>query len=614
MYTIGMGPDLNFYLPEIASTGNRVLKHIAMATNGRCFIAPTKTELKTAYQKISDELHRPATYYIKPSFAQGQGFVSVVSTGEKLNRAVTPRVELVLDGSGSMRESKRKIGGKLKIDVAKEVIREIVENLPDDVELALRVYGHRIREGRKGDCKDSELVVPFGKLNKKKVIQRVNNLTALGTTPIAYSLGQAAADFPKDTSERFIILVTDGKEECGGDPAGIAKDLKRKGINIRVNVVGFALAEERTKQDMRRVAEITGGRFFDAQDRTGLHTSMQSALAVPFDVIDGESSVVASGLTGQGAVRVPEGIYDVIIRGTGKPIVVHDVQIIRDQFCRLQIRKEGQEIGTMVVGPMTREASQKAAAAGPVIERVVYIEKEESLGIHVQDVEGGLRIDSIEADSVGDFAGLMTGDLITHIDENPVKGEEDLLTTIHEVSVGERKQSRLILRCGLDVVALVLCSKTTALKPHKPSVETKPGHGLGSRVMNVQKWLKQMGFDPGPVDGLWGKKTANAMMEFQKWYPRGNLAATGKLDEPTYVALQEAATHGLKRDQYKKPSRETDADKKRDEGEARRRAEQSRKEEELRNAEEERKNEERRRKETEEAIKKSVKQVLKIFN
>jgi len=132
--------------------------------------------------------------------------------------------------------------------------------------------------------------------------------------------------------------------------------------------------------------------------------------------------------------------------------------------------------------------------------------------------------------------------------------------------------------------------------------------------MNAQKWLKQIGFDPGPVDGLWGKKTANAVMDFQKWYPRRKLAATGKLDELTYVALQESATYGLKHDQYKESRRVTDAVKKREEAEARRRAEQSRKDGELRKAEEERRDKERRRKETEEAIKKGVNQVLKIFN
>ncbi len=37
---------------------------------------------------------------------------------------------------------------------------------------------------------------------------------------------------------------------------------------------------------MERVAEITGGRFFDAQDTAELRQAMREALAAPYDVLD----------------------------------------------------------------------------------------------------------------------------------------------------------------------------------------------------------------------------------------------------------------------------------------------------------------------------------------
>ena len=43
-------------------------------------------------------------------------------------------------------------------------------------------------------------------------------IRAKGTTPIAKSLEEAAADFPIDNSRNIVILITDGKEECGMDP------------------------------------------------------------------------------------------------------------------------------------------------------------------------------------------------------------------------------------------------------------------------------------------------------------------------------------------------------------------------------------------------------------
>jgi Mg-chelatase subunit ChlD len=542
LYAIGMGAGQKEYHPKLASTGERVLGHIAMALNGRSLFSPTKKELKSRYQQISDELHQPSRYYLKPTLSQGDGFISVVSTGEKIPKAFSPRLELVLDCSGSMRERKRKIDGKLKIDVAKEVMRNIIESLPDDMEVALRVYGHRIKEGRPGDCQDSQLIVPFGKLNKSRLLQQVQKIKALGTTPLAYSLENAAGDFPKGSGEKLIVLVTDGKEECGGDPAEVAQRLVREGLNVRVNVVGFALADENVKQDMRQVAEITGGYFFDAQNRQGLRASLQSALAVPFDVVDASGVQVGSGLSGQGPIQVPEGLYTVIVRGAGEPIVVPDVRIISDQCCRVEVKKEGQEIGTRILGPMAREKAQQIALSGPSVQRVVNLEKGEALGINVEDAAAGLRIAAVEAGSAGEAVGVKVGDLITHIDGEPVKIRQNFIAAIRKVSLGKRKQVTVSIRCGLEVISLAVGSKVITPVPEKTTVEKEGKKGSDPQILNAQRCLQRVGFDPGPADGLWGKKTAEALREFQKWYPHQKLAVTGQLDEQTYAALQEAET------------------------------------------------------------------------
>ena len=216
----------------------------------------------TADQTASDSLETRAKL--------GNGMLAVTMTEETFAKWMRPRIEMILDASGSMREKKRRIDGRLKIEVAKDVMRELIEGLPEGIEVAFRVYGRRVREGQKGDCQDSELLVPFGKLDKPRLQREVAGIRALGTTPLSYSLLKAGEDFAGQPGEKIIILVTDGKEECGMDPADAARTLVEQGLNVRVNVVGFALAEEKTKEDMRRVAVITDGRFFDAQDRGGI--------------------------------------------------------------------------------------------------------------------------------------------------------------------------------------------------------------------------------------------------------------------------------------------------------------------------------------------------------
>jgi tetratricopeptide (TPR) repeat protein len=200
-------------------------------------------------------------------------------------------------------------------------------------------------------------------------MNRVESIRALGTTPIAYSLRQVAEDFGDTPGEKIVILVTDGKEECRGSPGDAVSELQAKGLKVRVNVVGFALAEKAVKEEMRRVAELTGGRFFDARDAKGLLLAIRQAIAVPYEVLDAASTKVASGLTGQGGIQLPEGFFTVIVTAGGKAIAVPDVQVTLNRFTRVEIRKEGQEIGTQVIGPVeeghARWASRRLAEEQP---------------------------------------------------------------------------------------------------------------------------------------------------------------------------------------------------------------------------------------------------------
>jgi hypothetical protein len=279
----------------------------------------------------------------------GRGRLAVTATGERIAAVSAPRkIELILDASGSM---KRKLGGRTMMDAAKDAMAQIVQELPDDVEVALRFYGHRIREGRPGDCQDSELVFPFGKIDKPRLLALVRGVRALGTTPIAYSLQQVAGDLGGAAGAKMVVLVTDGKEECKGQPMAAVEELHAKGIDVRLNIVGFALADTTDKRQMREVAERTGGRFFDAADAKGLGEAIRQALAVPYEILDASGARVASGVTGQGAVELPEGVYTVVVPAGAEPLRVEQVRVTAGGSTEVQLRKEGEEIGVHVVGP-----------------------------------------------------------------------------------------------------------------------------------------------------------------------------------------------------------------------------------------------------------------------
>lgn len=154
------------------------------------------------------------------------------------------RILFVLDASQSM-YGRWENGQKMQI--ATRLLREIVDSLKtaENVELALRVYGHQVNVNTNGqNCKDTKLEVPFASKNHAKIITKLRALRPSGTTLIAYSLEQAANDFPDNSARNVIILITDGIEECDGDPCAVSLALQKRGVVLKPFVIGLGLGPE----------------------------------------------------------------------------------------------------------------------------------------------------------------------------------------------------------------------------------------------------------------------------------------------------------------------------------------------------------------------------------
>lgn len=64
---------------------------------------------------------------------------------------------------------------------------------------------------------------------------------------------------------------------------------------------------------------------------------------------------------------------------------------------------------------------------------------------------------------------------------------------------------------------------------------------MNSRISEIQEALKQAGFDPGPIDGVWGRNTIAAVKAFQE---DEGLEADGIVGPQTIAALQRRAVRG----------------------------------------------------------------------
>jgi hypothetical protein len=195
-------------------------------------------------------------------------FVGVLSVTLAAIPADAARVEIILDVSGSMRAA---MGAETRMDAARKAIRATLAGVQADSVVALRLYGHRVvQDSRTESCRDTELAVPFQHLDKAGFLAVVDRAQPRGQTPLTYSLEQAAQDFgPVSDEERVIILVSDGAESCGGDPAGTARKLLAQGFKLKVHTVGLDV-DAAARAQLEAVSTATGGEYRDARDPAAL--------------------------------------------------------------------------------------------------------------------------------------------------------------------------------------------------------------------------------------------------------------------------------------------------------------------------------------------------------
>jgi len=180
------------------------------------------------------------------------------------------RVVIVLDASGSMWG---KVGGKPKIEIARETITGLMKDWDPAIELGLMAYGHR----REGDCSDIELLVPVSKADPARIVRTVNALQPKGKTPLSDAVKQAAEALDYRKTRATVILVSDGMESCNADPCAVGAALKKSGADFTAHVVGFDVKKEE-QAGLVCLAKNTGGMFLAAKNASGLKAALATAV------------------------------------------------------------------------------------------------------------------------------------------------------------------------------------------------------------------------------------------------------------------------------------------------------------------------------------------------
>lgn len=324
VYVVGLGQDEWDSEDRVFGLSDRnFFSELAWASRGQFVINPTVKDFERGAGEVLTALSAAVPYRLRADFveaeqapeAKGQGRLQVeLAPGAAGERVRT--VELILDASNSMWG---RIDGRPKIEIAREVLRGVIEGLPAGVHLGLRVYGHRWARTDPRACSDSERVFPIGPVDRDALVRHIQAVNPKGRTPLVHSLLQTPDDF-KGLPRGTVILVSDGIESCDGKIDDVVERLRAAGVDLTVHVVGFDVRERSARDELARAAQALGGRYFDAANARALGEALESTLQIDYEVRDAGGAIRARGTAGGEPVALEAGVYQLRVLLEPQPV------------------------------------------------------------------------------------------------------------------------------------------------------------------------------------------------------------------------------------------------------------------------------------------------------
>lgn len=212
--------------------------------------------------------------------------LSTVSSAQTAPAACTDDAMLVFDGSGSMAAVKHNGLSSPRIHEARAAIRESIPRIAPFRKLGLVIFG----PGPEDSCSNTELRFKPQSNAAPRVIADVDNLSPIGQTPLTDAVKHAVTALDVGEDPGVVVLLTDGRESCGGDPCALAEELAA-GQKVTVHVIGFKVREQyfqwnghgakNGRTTARCLADETGGKYVSAESTEELTKALQETLSCP---------------------------------------------------------------------------------------------------------------------------------------------------------------------------------------------------------------------------------------------------------------------------------------------------------------------------------------------
>lgn len=202
--------------------------------------------------------------------------------------ACTDDAIVVFDGSASMALVGEGSAGQPRIVRAREAMHRSMPEIASSRRLGLVIYGPGSQQNR---CDNVDLLFAPISDAAQRITTAVDALTPDGSTPLTAAVRSAAEALDFTASPGVVVLVTDGRETCGGSPCALGRELAANGIDMTVHVIGFQLQPDSTGHPSFRpsntiykadcLAEKTGGRTLTTETVEELVEALRDTLACP---------------------------------------------------------------------------------------------------------------------------------------------------------------------------------------------------------------------------------------------------------------------------------------------------------------------------------------------
>lgn len=180
---------------------------------------------------------------------------------------------LVFDASGSMAAIR---DGMAQIDIAREATADVLPNLTATRPTGLVTYGGEPGQG----CSSVSLRLPPMKGSGDLINGELAALQPSGSTPLTEAVWAAVLAIKDSGKPGTVVLVTDGKENCGFNACDFGAQMAAGAKHIKVHVIGFYLRAS-AETNVACLASRTSGTYTSVHGLDALKKALEKTLSCP---------------------------------------------------------------------------------------------------------------------------------------------------------------------------------------------------------------------------------------------------------------------------------------------------------------------------------------------